>query len=200
MNTVKFSLLYNLASAEYFKNTNSEAEKLFHNLAMEIYKSNLPFIHTQVREMIDEGLITNLGTLTFKGKLYTITNIFEYGPNHLGIETNKHIRECLRRDVLKTSIKGGKGVLSHLRNEEISALLSDLLDECFDRVQNGTQAIHLVNESSAAYIVELNESIEKELTVISGSNEVVDIQNEVIVEVEAIEEKPKKTKKAKVKA
>lgn len=199
MNTVKQTLLYALAATEHYKETNIAAEQLFHKIALDIYGSTIPFIKTQVMELIDEELISRNGVLTFKGKLQTITNIREYGPNHLGIQTIKHLRECMRRGLLGTKVNGTeiqKGVLSHLRDEELSTILELILWECFERVQNGVSAMKFLNEDSAEYIVALNESVEQELTVTSGSNEVLDVQNESVVEVEAIvEEKPKKRKK-----
>lgn len=202
MNIVKQTLLYALAATEHYKGTNVAAEQLFHKIAMEIYRSTVPFIKTQVVELIDEELIYRNGNLTFKGKLQTITNIHEYGPNHLGIQTIKHLRECMRRGLLGAQVKGAetqKGVLSFLRDGELATILELVLWECFERVQSGVSATVFFNENSAEYVIALNESVEKELTVTSGSNEVLDIQNESVVEVEAIvEEKPNKTRKKKV--
>lgn len=200
MNIVKQTLLYALAATEHYKGTNVAAEQLFHKVAMEIYSSTIPFIKTQVVELIDEELISRNGSLTFKGKLQTITNIHEYGPNHLGIQTIKHLRECMRRGLLGTSIKGQvrqKGVLAFLRDDELTTVLELVLAECVERVFEGkTPASTFLNENIASYIVELNENYEKELTIISGSNEVIDLKSESVVEVEAIvEEKPKKRKK-----
>lgn len=202
MNIVKQTLLYALAATEHYKGTNVAAEQLFHKVALEIYSSTIPSIKTQVVELIDEELISRNGNLTFKGKLQTITNIHEYGPNHLGIQTIKHLRECMRRGLLGTQVKGAetqKGVLSFLRDDELASLLELVLAECFERVQNGTSATKFFHADSAAYIVELNQSIEEELTIISGSNEVIDLENKSVVEVESVvEEKPKKSRKKTV--
>lgn len=201
MNSTKVSLLSNLHAAKYWQSKNGEIAKLFHQNALNVFQSNIPSIKSEVQNLINDGYITNNGTLTFKGELTLVNDPNLYSNTHLSITTKKHLELSIKKDILRTHA-GTKGCLSFLTIEELKSLLGDILDTVFDKVVSGEcKALDLVNESSAAFMVELSDSIEKELLVFSPDSEVVDMVTETVLQEEQVIEqvKPKTTRKKKEK-
>lgn len=202
MNSTKVSLLSNLHAAKYWQSKNGEIAKLFHQNALNVFQSNIPSIRSEVQGLITDGYISNNGTLTFKGELSLVNDPNLYSNTHLSITTKKHLELSIKKDILRTHA-GTKGCLSFLSIEELKSLLEDVLDTVFDKVVSSEcKVLDVVNESSAAFMVELSDSIEKELLVLSPDSEVVDMVTETVLQEEQViveEVKPKVTRKKKEK-
>lgn len=187
----QFSLLHALISAEYFRGQKPELAKPFDDFAQSFYAN--PAFSNQVKWMVDNGLISEKGTITQRGRILCAVNPAHLSPKELGIRTNHFIFEGLKRGTLGLCLK-------HMNEDTFLEVATFVNNEMEARYPD--QIAELKNVESFSELVESLEEqalVEDHIINLQAPLEVI-VGDEVLTEVEYItqeqvEVKPKKTRK-----
>ena len=187
----QFSLLHALISAEYFRGQKPELAKLFDDFAQSFYTNSA--FSNQVQWMVDNGLISEKGTITQRGRILCAVNPAHLSPKELGIRTNHFIFEGLKRGTLGACFQ-------HMNEDTFLEVATFVNNEMEARYPD--QIAELKNVESFSELVEALEDqalVEDHIINLQAPLEVI-VGDEVLTEAEYIaqeqvEVKPKKTRK-----
>ena len=186
----QFSLLHALISADYFRTQKAELAKPFDDFVESIYQNSA--FNNQVKWLVDNGLISEKGNITQKGRIFCAVNPAHLSNKELGIRTNHFIFEGLKRNTLGSCFE-------HMNEDTFLEVATFVNNEMEARYPE--QIAELKNVDSFSELVEsLNDqaAVEDHILTVQAPIEVI-VGNEVLTEQEYIAQeevvKPKKSRK-----
>lgn len=171
----QFSLLQALISADYFCNQKEELAKPFDDFAESIFKNRA--FDNQVKWLVDNGLISDKGTITQKGRIFCAVNPAHLSGRELSIRTNQFLFEGLKRNTLASCFEHMTEdtflEVATLVNNEMEARYPKQIAE-FKNVESFTELVTVLEDQSA---------VEDHILMVQAPVEVV-ANNEVMTEQE----------------
>lgn len=182
----QFSLLQALISADYFRNQKEELAKPFDDFVESIYKNRA--FDNQVKWMVDNGLISDKGTVTQKGRIFCAVNPAHLSNKELSIRTNHFMFEGLKRNTLGSCFQ-------HMNEDTFLEVATFVNNEMEARYPEQVAQMEVKSFGELVTALEDQSAVEDHILTVQAPVEVV-VNNEVLTEQEyAVQEVVVETKK-----